>query len=30
MPTASIAVLSLPLGVRIEPGVARLSAFWWP
>lgn len=29
MPTAAVAVLSLP-GTDIEPGVGRLSAFWWP
>ncbi|WP_045728767.1 histidine phosphatase family protein [Xanthomonas sp. GPE 39] len=30
MPTASIAVLAVPQDVPIEPGVARLNAFWWP
>ena len=30
MPPGSVAVLSLPSDVAIEPGVARLSAFWWP
>lgn len=30
MPPASIAVLTLPDGVAFEPGIARLSAFWWP
>jgi phosphohistidine phosphatase len=30
MPTASVAVLTLPMEAAIEPGVARLSAFWWP
>lgn len=30
MPTASIAVLSLPMTAAIEPGVASLTAFWWP
>lgn len=30
MPTASIAVLSLPAAASIEPGVAKLTAFWWP
>ncbi|WP_411833561.1 SixA phosphatase family protein [Pseudoxanthomonas mexicana] len=30
MPTAGIAVLALPDQAAIEPGVARLSAFWWP
>ena len=30
MPTASVAVLSLPMAATIEPGIARLAAFWWP
>lgn len=30
MPTGSIAVLSLPADAAIEPGIATLSAFWWP
>ena len=30
MPPAGIAVLSLPGEVVLEPGVAQLSAFWWP
>ena len=30
MPTASIALLALPLDAAIEPGIARLTAFWWP
>lgn len=30
MPPAGIAVLSMPKDVALEPGVARLSAFWWP
>lgn len=30
MPPGSIAVLTLPSDATIEPGVARLSAFWWP
>ena len=30
MPTASVAVLSLPMAAAIEPGIARLAAFWWP
>ena len=30
MPTASIALLALPLEAAIEPGIARLTAFWWP
>ncbi|QOW22122.1 MULTISPECIES: SixA phosphatase family protein [Lysobacteraceae] len=30
MPPGSVAVLSIPDGARLEPGVARLDAFWWP
>ena len=30
MPPGGIAVLTLPIDAVIEPGVARLSAFWWP
>jgi phosphohistidine phosphatase SixA len=30
MPTASVMVLTLPVDATIEPGVASLSAFWWP
>ena len=30
MPPGGIAVLSLPTGTPIEPGIATLSAFWWP
>ena len=30
MPTASVAVLSLPSQQAIEPGAARLASFWWP
>lgn len=30
MPPAGIAVLSLPAAVPLEPGIAQLSAFWWP
>lgn len=30
MPTAAVAVLSLPSGTPVEPGVAGLTAFWWP
>lgn len=30
MPPASVAVLSLPVEAAIEPGIARLTAFWWP
>src|SRR5690606_25087158 len=30
MPPAAVAVLSLPAGESLAPGVARLTAFWWP
>ncbi|WP_123770219.1 SixA phosphatase family protein [Vulcaniibacterium tengchongense] len=30
MPPAGIAALSLPPGQALEPGAARLDAFWWP
>ena len=30
MPPGGIAVLSLPAQAAIEPGVAQLTAFWWP
>lgn len=30
MPPAGIAVLRMPKDVALEPGVAQLSAFWWP
>lgn len=30
LPPAGIAVLGLPAGAALEPGAARLSAFWWP
>jgi len=30
MPPASVAVLSLPMEASIEPGIAKLTAFWWP
>ncbi|MBN6150674.1 histidine phosphatase family protein [Xanthomonas sp. AmX2] len=30
MPTASVVVLALPQEAAIEPGIARLTAFWWP
>ncbi|MET0809155.1 MAG: histidine phosphatase family protein [Pseudoxanthomonas sp.] len=30
MPTSSVVVLKLPLDATIEPGIATLSAFWWP
>ena len=30
MPPAGVAVLEFPAEAAIEPGVARLSRFWWP
>lgn len=30
MPPGGIAVLTVPAGVALEPGIAQLSAFWWP
>lgn len=30
MPTSAVVVLALPVDASIEPGVATLSAFWWP
>ncbi|MDQ3056646.1 MAG: histidine phosphatase family protein [Pseudomonadota bacterium] len=30
MPPGGIAVLALPVDASIEPGIAQLSAFWWP
>ncbi|SBV37531.1 Phosphoglycerate mutase family protein [uncultured Stenotrophomonas sp.] len=30
MPPSAVAVLALPKEATIEPGVARLAAFWWP
>ncbi len=30
MPPAGIAVLTMPRDTALEPGVAQLSAFWWP
>ena len=30
MPPGGVAVLTVPAGAAIEPGVAKLSAFWWP
>jgi phosphohistidine phosphatase SixA len=30
MPPGGIAVLTLPAQAAIEPGVASLTAFWWP
>jgi phosphohistidine phosphatase SixA len=30
MPPGAVAVLGLPVDAAIEPGIARLEAFWWP
>jgi phosphohistidine phosphatase SixA len=30
MPPGGIAVLTLPATAAVEPGIAELSAFWWP
>ena len=30
MPPAGIAVLKLPVDAAIAPGIASLTAFWWP
>jgi phosphohistidine phosphatase len=30
MPPGGIAVLSVPADSGLEPGIAQLSAFWWP
>lgn len=30
MPPASVAVLSMPMEAAIEPGIASVTAFWWP
>lgn len=30
MPPGAVAVLALPAEATIEPGIASLSAFWWP
>ena len=30
MPPGGVAVLTLPADASIEPGIAQLSAFWWP
>lgn len=30
MPAGGIAVLHMPADAQLEPGVAKLAAFWWP
>ena len=30
MPPGAVAVLGLPADAALEPGIARLDAFWWP
>ena len=30
MPAGGVAVLHLPADAALEPGVAKLAAFWWP
>ncbi|GAB2517868.1 SixA phosphatase family protein [Lysobacter humi (ex Lee et al. 2017)] len=30
MPPAGVAVLTMPAGAPLEPGVAALTRFWWP
>jgi len=30
MPAGGIAVLTLPADAALEPGLAKLAAFWWP
>jgi phosphohistidine phosphatase len=30
MPPGGVVVLTLPASAAIEPGIATLSAFWWP
>lgn len=30
MPAGGIAVLTLPADAQLEPGAAKLAAFWWP
>ena len=30
MPPGAVAVLGLPADATLEPGIARLDAFWWP
>lgn len=30
MPAGGVAVLHMPAAAALEPGIARLAAFWWP
>lgn len=30
MPTGGIAVLTMPQGAALEPGIGTLTQFWWP
>ncbi len=30
MPPGGVAVLTMPVDAALEPGIARLGAFWWP
>lgn len=30
MPAGGVAVLAIPADADLEPGIARLAAFWWP
>lgn len=30
MPPAGVAVLAMPAGAPLEPGVAQVTQFWWP
>ena len=30
MPPGGVAVLTMPIDTALEPGIARLGAFWWP
>ena len=30
MPPGGVAVLTMPIDAALEPGIARLGAFWWP
>ena len=30
VPAGGIAVLELPADAALEPGIAKLAAFWWP